>query len=208
MADVVLVGGGGHARVLLRLVRVLGHVAVGYVAPEPSPAGMALPWFGTDDDLASGVPGAPRVAVMAIGKNSINATRIAVFERLSAAGLEFPALSAPGAIVHEDVALGGGSVILDGAIVVTGTRLGRACIVNTSASVDHDALLGDDVHVAPGAVLCGGVHIGSGTLVGAGATVIPGVRVAGRTVIAAGATVVRDIVEAGVYGGTPARRLR
>lgn len=208
MADVVLVGGGGHARVLLRLARALGHVAVGYVAPSPSQTGLLVPWLGTDDDLASGLPGAPLAAILAIGKNVLDATRFAVFERLSAAGLEFPALSAPGAIVHEDVALGAGSVVLDGAVVVTGSRLGRACIVNTGACIDHDANVGDDVHVAPGAVLCGAVHIGSGTLVGAGATVIPGVRIAPRTVIAAGATVVHDVLEAGVYGGTPARRLR
>lgn len=193
---------------LLRLVRVLGHVAVGYVAPSPSQGGLPLPWLGTDDDLASGLPGVTRALVLAIGKNTLDATRFTVFERLSAAGLDFPALSAPGAIVHEDVALGAGSVVLDGAVVVTGSRLGRACIVNTGTSIDHDAHLGDDVHVAPGAVLCGAVRIGSGTLVGAGATVIPGVRVARHTVIAAGATVVRDIVESGVYAGTPARRLR
>lgn len=206
MADVVVLGGGGHARVVVQLLGSLGHRAVGYAAPAPV-AGVAATWLGTDDELLGGERTGTTVGAVGIGKTDARDVRAVLVERYEAAGFRFPVLTAPSATVHEDVAVGPGTVVLSGAVVVTGSRLGRACIVNTHASVDHDCELADDVHVAPGATLCGGVQVGAHTLIGAGATVLPGVAIAERCVVAAGATVVRSIDRPGVYAGTPARRI-
>lgn len=211
MPDVVLVGGGGHARVLLRALRDTGRPVRGYVAPCASRDDLALDWLGDDEALLAAtdrVAGGVLAAVLALGKHDGGAFRLALQQRYEAFGYAFAPLVAPGAVVHADVTLGDGSVVLAGAAVITGSRVGRACIVNTHASVDHDCALGDDVHVGPGAILCGGVRVGAHTFVGAGATVVPGIRIAPGVVIGAGATVVRDVEAAGVYVGSPARRLR
>lgn len=207
MVDVVLFGGGGHARVLLRIVRAHGREALGYAAPEPSGSAFGLPWLGPDEAVTRRPDVAHLVGAFGIGKNDAGARRMELLRALMASGLRFPAWIAQSAEVHDAERIGDGTVVLSGAVVVTGASLGRACIVNTLASVDHDCVLGDDVHVAPGAVLCGGVRVGDHTLVGAGATVVPGVSIAAGTLIVAGATVTRSIDEPGRYGGTPARRL-
>lgn len=206
MDDVVVFGGGGHARVLRHLVRALGHRVVGYAAPQATP-GWDLDWLGTDAQVLARPDAARLTGVLGIGKNDAGDARFALLERLRAGGIRFPSWTAPGAIV-QDAVLGDATVVLAGAVVVTGSRLGRACIVNTGASVDHDCVLGDDVHVAPGAVLCGGVRVGAHALVGAGATVVPGATIAAGCVVGAGATVTRPLTEPGVYVGTPARRVR
>jgi sugar O-acyltransferase (sialic acid O-acetyltransferase NeuD family) len=203
VADIVIIGGGGHARVLLELLRVLDHRVAGYTAPARTDLG--LPWLGTDDDLMVR-PGTLRAA-LGIGKNDGGDRRQALQERLESVGIGFPSLVAPSATVHDDVGLGAGTVVLSGAVVVTGSHLGRCCIVNTNASVDHDCDLGDDVHVGPGATLCGGVRIAPHTLIAAGATVVPGISIGRGVVVAAGATVTRPIVDPGLYAGTPARRI-
>ena len=207
MADVVLLGGGGHARVVLDALRRLGHGVLGYAAPSATGARVAVPYLGTDDEALARLDAAVVIGALGIGMPGVDDLRLRILRAYQAAGVAFPPLVAPSATVHGDVTLGDGSVVFDGAVVVTGARLGRACIVNTSASVDHDCRLGDNVHVAPGATVCGGVTIGATTLVGAGATLAPGVTVCGGVLIGAGATVVHDIGDRGTYLGTPARRV-
>jgi sugar O-acyltransferase (sialic acid O-acetyltransferase NeuD family) len=206
MADVVLVGGGGHAGVLLDVLGRLGHRVIGFSAPDPDAAKIAVPYLGPDEQLHLRVDVAEVIAVIGLGKVTVDDHRMLVFDSLARAGLRFPPVVAPSATVQGRVALGDGSVVLDGAVIATGSRLGRICIVNTKASVDHDCVLGDDVHVAPGATVSGEVEIGDGGLVGAGATLVHGIRVCAATLIGAGATVVDDLAVPGTYVGTPARR--
>jgi maltose O-acetyltransferase len=52
------------------------------------------------------------------------------------------------------------------------------------------------------------VVIGEGTWVGTRATILPGVTIGRGCVIAAGAIVNRDCEPNGLYGGTPARRIK
>ena len=207
MHDVVLLGGGGHARVLHDVLLRLGHRVMGYAAPTPEDSRIALPYLGRDDEVLGRLEAADTIGALGIGMTRVDDHRLRLLATYEAARVAFPPLVAPGAIVHGDVDLGDASVVLDGAVVVTGSRLGRACIVNTNASVDHDCRLGENVHVAPGATICGGVSIGAHGLVGAGATLVHGVDVCAWVVIGAGATVIHDISEPGTYLGTPARRV-
>jgi sugar O-acyltransferase (sialic acid O-acetyltransferase NeuD family) len=208
MAEVVLIGGGGHAAVLVDVLERLGHRVLGFSAPDAASARVDVPFLGSDEDLLRRFAASDVVAVLGLGKTDIGGRRLQLLAALAGAGLRFPAIVAPAATVHARATLGDATVVLDGAVVATGSRLGRACIVNTNATVDHDCVLGDDVHVAPGATVSGDVSIGAGSMIGAGATVVQGVRVGAGILVGAGATVVADLEEPGTYVGTPARRLR
>lgn len=91
----------------------------------------------------------------------------------------------PSAIIAPDVPIGAGTVIMAGAIVQTGARIGKHCIINTGATVDHDCVLEDYVHVAPGAHLCGNVHVGEGTLVGVGVGIAPNTTISAWSLVKA-----------------------
>ena len=73
----------------------------------------------------------------------------------------------------KDAEIGDGTVIMAGAIVQPGCKIGKHVILNTGCSVDHDCVLEDYVHIAPGAHLCGNVTVGEGTLVGTGVCIAP-----------------------------------
>ncbi|MFG6179354.1 NeuD/PglB/VioB family sugar acetyltransferase [Halomonas sp. THAF12] len=207
MKEFCVVGGGGHARVLVQALHRLGHRVRGYVSLRDEGPVMGVPYLGRDGDVSEVVATLPGLVALGVGKIAIVTPRLAILEAYQAQGLQFPVIQSSGAIVHEGVSLGAGSVVLDGAVVVTGSRLGRACIVNTNATVDHDCRLGDDIHLAPGATLSGGVEIGDRCMVGTGASLIHAVSVCADCLIGAGATVVHDIVTPGTYVGTPARRI-
>jgi len=207
MSEFYIVGGGGHARVLLYALKQLGHRVGGYTAPRDAGSSMTIPFLGSDAVFLDRDAPMPRLAVLGLGKLANGRQRLELLERYQAHGFDFPVLHALRATVHDDVSSGAGSVILDGAVVITGSRLGRACIVNTNATVDHDCVLGDDVHVASGATLSGGVVVGDRCMIGTGANLIHAVRLCADSLIGAGATVVHDITTPGTYVGTPARRI-
>lgn len=207
MCDFVVLGGGGHARVIIQGLQSLGHQVCGYTALEDVGVLRGVPYLGCDTMLADLKPQLPDHAALGIGKVVVDSLRSGLMDRLIRLGFQLPSLIMPHAVVHDDVILGDGSVILDGAVVVCGSRLGRACIINTHASVDHDCVIGDDVHIAPGSTLSGGVVVGNRCMIGTGARLIHGVRLCDDCLIGAGTTVVRNIDIPGTYVGTPARRV-
>lgn len=113
--------------------------------------------------------------VVAIGDNRIRKKEV---ERLLKEGWEF---SEPHihweAYVAVGVRLGGGTVVMAGAMIQPRVKIGRHVIINTGATIDHDCVIGDYAHIAPGAHLCGGVHVGDGALVGVGVGIAPGAQI-------------------------------
>lgn len=113
----------------------------------------------------------------------------------------------PQAVVGDDVEIGVGSIVMAGAVINSGSRIGKGVIVNTCSSIDHDCLVGDYVHLAVGAHLAGSVEVGDGAWIGAGAVVNNNLCICGGCMVGAGAVVVKDIEEAGTYVGVPARKM-
>jgi sugar O-acyltransferase (sialic acid O-acetyltransferase NeuD family) len=205
----VLLGAGGHAQVLLGLLRACGCEVLGVCDPALALAGLAawegLPVLG-DDHALQRWPAGRIGLVNGLGMTPARpAARRHLFERHSGGSHVFPALVHPAAWVAPDAQLGAGVQVMAGAVVQPGSRLGDNTIVNTRASVDHGARIAAHVHLAPGCVLCGDVHVGEGAFVGAGAVLLPSCCVGARAVVAAGATVVRDVAAETGVRGVPAR---
>jgi sugar O-acyltransferase (sialic acid O-acetyltransferase NeuD family) len=210
MEEFVVVGGGGHAKVVISILRKLKDCRIlGYTDLRNNGTLLGIPYLGADDELATLASRPARLnAVLAVGQIGLGETRCNLWMRLRSHSLSFPLIVSPGSNVNEEVSGAEGAVVMDGAVINSGATIGRGAIVNTNSTVEHDAVLGDWVHVAPGATICGDVKVGSYSMIGAGATVIEGRKIAARCVVGAGATVLRDLTEPGVYAGTPARRIR
>jgi UDP-perosamine 4-acetyltransferase len=204
----VVIGGGGHAKVLLHTLALRGEFQVlGYVDPRDHGPLSGFKRLGGDEVLPQLAKKRNVAAAIGVGKVRAGRSRLKVLEGLRELGFALPPVIAVSAVVAGDARLGEATVVLDGAVVQPGCAIGAGAIVNTNATVDHDCVLGDDVHVASGAVLSGGVSVGDGSLVGAGASLVQGVRVGADVTIGAGAAVTRDCLESGTYVGVPARRL-
>jgi sugar O-acyltransferase (sialic acid O-acetyltransferase NeuD family) len=192
---VVILGGGGHARVVIDALRCAGHTIAGVIDPKPEVA-QTLPsgvtWLGAD--LSKVRAGEVQLAI-GVGSLDVGVKnpRPRVFQEAKAGGFLILSFKHPSAIVAGDVELGEGSQIMAGAILQPGLRTGVNCIVNTGARLDHDCRLGDHVHVAPGVVLSGTVDIGTGSHLGTGAIVIQNIKIGAEAMIAAGAVVSRDV---------------
>lgn len=194
---VIVIGGGGHARVVMDALRLKGISMLGICDPA-LPQGSAGPFgiavLGDDEAVAAY---APAQADLVNGVGSIESTqaRRRVFETFSRRGYRFAAVVHPSAIVAGDVTLDEGAQIMAGAIIQSGTAVGRDAIVNTGARIDHDCRIGDHVHIAPGATLSGSVSVGVGTHIGVAAAVIQSIRIGRNCLIGAGTVVTRDVAD-------------
>lgn len=207
---VIIIGAGGHAKVLSALLDAAGVEIVGLTDADPSRHSthvMGHPVLGGDDIIARHAPGTVEL-VIGVGSTRPATVRREIYEGFHARGYTFRTCVHPYAWVSPDAVLSAGVQVMAAAAIQPGCRIGANTIINTRASVDHDCRLGDHVHIAPGAVLGGAVHVGHGAHVGTGATVIETRRVGDGALVAAGACVIADVPAGARVAGVPAQALR
>ena len=110
----------------------------------------------------------------------------------------------PAAVIARSVKIGNGTVVMAGAVLNPGVRIGEHCIVNTSATVDHECILENFVHISPGVHLAGEVYVGEGAHIGIGSCVVQGITIGKWATVGAGAVVIRNVPDYAVVAGVPA----
>jgi UDP-perosamine 4-acetyltransferase len=197
-ARVVVVGGGGHAHVVIEALQEQSDIeVVGFLDPRDEVREiLGVPRLGSDDllpDLArQGVTGA-------VAGNGSNMVRAMLFELILRAGLTPVTVIHPTATISRSAVIGRGVVILPHAVIHTQAQIGDNTIINTGATIDHHDRIGRHVHVAPGCHLAGNVSVGDFAMLGIGATVVPDITIGARVFVSAGLTVTRDIPEGTRY---------
>ncbi|HEY3246443.1 MAG TPA: acetyltransferase [Phycisphaerae bacterium] len=210
MTRYIVVGAGGHGRVVLDILRVREDAQpVGFIDSNRDLLGRridGLKVLGTLDDL-------PRLreelrldgAVVAIGDNGV---RREFAQQISDIGLPLINAIHPSANLAGNANIGSNVVIAAGALVCAHCQIGDSVILNTGCIVDHESMIGTATHICPGARLAGRVTVESGAFVGIGATVIQNIRIGYEAVIGAGAVVIEDVAPLTTVVGVPARAIK
>jgi sugar O-acyltransferase (sialic acid O-acetyltransferase NeuD family) len=211
MKPIIIIGAGGHAKVIADAILACGRTILGFTSidyqecnVEPVVAGLSV--LGTDEILRNYTPTQIDL-VNGLGGIDSSGLRRRVQERLEADGWKFIGVRHPSAVVSPHAELDVGVQLLALSVIQAGVRVGAGSIINTAAVVEHDSALGMYVHVAPRALLCGNTKVESYSHIGAGATVIQGLKLGSETVVGAGAVVVEDFPGGGTLVGVPARRV-
>lgn len=203
---VVVVGAGGHARVVVRLVMLTtGFEIVGVADRTRDQFGQQIGSAQINTTLndidAWRLSGVTSLA-LALGSNP---EREQIARRADDYGLDCVTLVHPSAIVDESVTLADGAVVCAGAIITPDARIGRGVIVNTGSTIDHETEVGDFAQIAPGVHIAGRVKIGGRAMIGLGASILPNVAIGRDAVVGAGAVVTRNVPDGTTVVGCPAR---
>ncbi len=209
MASLLLLGAGGHARVVAETALSTGlfsricFLDDSYTGPAHMSDQLGWPVIGP---FAAALDPHIRqqfsAALVAIGNAAV---RLSWLPRLAASGYELPVVIHPTAWVSPSAKVGGASVVFAQAAIQAHAVLGCGAILNTGCSVDHGAQLADGVHICPGARLAGEVQVGDRSWIGIGASVIQRIRIGADVTVGAGAAVVRDLPDGVTAVGVPAR---
>jgi sugar O-acyltransferase (sialic acid O-acetyltransferase NeuD family) len=206
---IILLGAGGHAKVLIDVLHLQSVEILGIVDADPNKKGQALmgvPIIGNDEEVTKYLPQEVRL-VNGIGSVRVNSLRRQLFEHFKSKGYQFEKVVHPSAIIGAEVTFFEGVQIMAGVIIQTGCQIGMNVIINTGSSVDHDCQIGNHSHISPGAVLSGGVVVEENAHVGTGAVIIQGVRIGVNSLVAAGSVVIRNVLNDVTVAGVPAREL-
>jgi UDP-perosamine 4-acetyltransferase len=203
----VIVGAGGHAKVVVELFRAMGGFEIlGLTDADPQARSvMGVPVLGGDEQLPALRREGVGLAFPAIGDNHLRAR---IGAQLKALGFALPNAISPGATISPSAVLGEGVAVMAGVVINAESRIGDFAIVNSGAVVDHDGRIGAAAHVGPGCALAGCVTLGERSLLGAGVSIIPGVSIGADAVVGAGAAVTCDLADRVVAVGVPARVIR
>lgn len=204
---VLIIGGGGHAKVLINCLLLNRVNILGIFEADTSRVGqeiLGVSIIGSDDAVFQYNPSEVSL-VNAIGSTKSLALRTNIFNKFKNRGYSFSSVTHPSAVVAADVVAGEGVQIMAGAIIQPGCCLGNNVIINTKASIDHDCKLEEHVHVAPGTTVSGGVVIGAGSHIGTGTVIIQNLIIGKNSTTGAGAIVVNNVPNDVVVVGGPAR---
>ena len=204
MRKLLILGGGGHGRVVADAARStckwqeICFIDAAY--PDLKKSGE---WrvVGNDDDLADLIDGNTDLAV-AIGNNR---TRMSLVKKLQQNGYSLPPIVHSTAVVSEGADIGDATVVMPMAVINYGAKVGSGCIVNTNACIEHDCVIDEGVHLSPGCHLAGDVVVGGYSWIGLGASIIQQVKVSSFVTVGAGAVVVNDLPPNITALGVPAK---
>lgn len=204
MKKIVLIGAGGHSRVVQDIINTLGYSIMAVIDDKygevneidgikygPTSLVKEIKYNGEDVSL-----------VIAIGSNII---RKRIFTELDLPAEYYVTLIHPTAIIGSNVEIGFGTVVMPNAVINANSVIGNHCIINSAAVIEHDNVVDSYVHISPKAGLAGNVNVMEGAHLGIGANVIPGVNIGSWSVIGAGATVIQNIPNSVVAVGVPAK---
>ncbi len=203
MSGVLILGAGGHAKVVADILLLQGSEVIGFLDDNQTLWGtnlFTLPILGGIDTFADFSPDG---LVFGIGSNAIRKQMVARLGDVAAK--LWQSVVHPRATVAESAVLGYGTVVAAHAVINPSCTIGEHVIINIGATVDHDCVIESFAHIAPGVHLAGNVKIGEGTLVGIGSQAIPSCCVGAWSTVGAGSTVVGNIPSNVIAKGTPAR---
>jgi sugar O-acyltransferase (sialic acid O-acetyltransferase NeuD family) len=208
----VVLGGGGHARVLIDSLQASESAVIyGVLDADRSLLGQSLlgvTILGGDDLL----PGLIERGVthFAVGLGSIGNSHLReqLFEAGVNCSLKPLTVMHPSSTCSVWAEIGAGAQLFPASVVNAGAKLSENVIINSGAVVEHDCIIGAHAHIATGAKLSGGVQVGAGAHIGAGAVIKQNLSIGAGAIVGAGACVVKDVEPGVVVVGVPARMLR
>jgi sugar O-acyltransferase (sialic acid O-acetyltransferase NeuD family) len=207
---VIVIGAGGHARVVADALLAAGRTVLGFTDRDATLHGkriLGLLVLGDDSVLAQHDR---QLVELALGLGTVGAAqdtlrRQHVQHSLQNEGWHMASVRHPSAVVSAFAKVQPSAQLLAACVVQAGAQVAEGCIVNTAAVVEHDTTLGAYSHLAPRALLCGNVTVGACSHIGAAAVVRQGLTLGEQTVVATGAVAVHNCEGHMLLLGVPAR---
>lgn len=187
-----LIGNGGHAReVMAQMQEILPCFVDDEYVNE-----FTLPLSSLDINEYS---------VMITISNPIDRQKIV--SKLNPNTLFFTFVHPTALILDKNIKIGSGSFIGAYSILTTNIELGNHSILNRYNSIGHDCKIGNYFSAMPGSIVSGNCNIRDCVYLGSNSSVREKIDICSDVVVGLNSGVVKNIIESGVYVGTPVRKI-
>lgn len=204
---VIIIGAGGHGKVVLDTLLTTDQKVAGFLDDSPQKQNLSIlgvKVLGTLNKINEFSEQLSFAAFVAIGDNF---KRKEIFLKLNKLGFTLIKAISPQAYVFDKNKVGAGTLVMPKAVINIDAVVAENCIINTGAVVEHECRIGDHSHIASQAVLGGNVTVGEEVLIGSGAVVLPNLKIGDRAIVGAGAVVLHDVPLNTVVAGNPAKEI-
>ena len=195
--SLILIGAGGHARACIDVIEHLDVFKIaGLIGTEEERQLECMGYrvIATDNDLSK-LATQYQYAIITVGQIESGLLRQTLYRQALALGFKLPAIISPAAQVSRYAVVEDASIVMHGAIVNAGAKVGKNCIINTNALIEHDAIVGDHCHISTGAIVNGDANVGSGSFVGSGSVIKEGITLGSNCMVGMGVAVRHSYAE-------------
>ena len=191
-----LIGGGGHCKSCIDVIEQENKYAIAGIIDVAEKKGQKLlgyPISASDEDI-------PDLArqfqfLITLGQIKSAEKRMRLYAELKKNNAALPTIVSPRAYVSLHAEIGQGAIIMHGATINAGARVGNNCIINSHALIEHDASISDHCHIATGAIINGGVRVGEQCFVGSRTMTREYISIGAGSFIAGGMNIYNDLPE-------------
>lgn len=190
----IIIGAGGHAEACIDVIDLHDQFQIAGIVGAPAEVGterLGYRVIASDEGLAH-LAKDHRYALVAVGQIKSADHRVRLFALAQELGFSFPVITSPIAYVSRHAFVDAGTIVMHGAIINAGARIGKNCIVNSRALVEHGTIISDHCHISTGAILNGDVRVGAGSFVGSNSAIKEGVVLGRRCLVGMSACVRRN----------------
>lgn len=205
--ELVIIGAGGHARVVADTVIAMGISLKGIIDIEyhgQKEEIMGCPVLGGLEFIEQLEPAEAALAI-AVGDNTQRSHYYTLFKQK---GFSFPPLIHPTAVVSKFSYISDGTFINAGAIINSGAKIGQNCIINSGSIIEHEVSLGMHCHICPGVKIGGRVVVGDNSFIGIGTSIIDYIKVGSNVIVGAGSVIIKNIEPSCSYAGVPGKKIK
>lgn len=211
MKDIVIIGAGGHAKVILDIllkrkellnekINILGFLDDNFKNLDKKEI-FGFPILGNISLIEKLKE--ESYFVIAIGDNL---TRKKISQKYQT--IKLLNIIHPSSIIGINVQIGKGTVVMANTTINSFTIIKENVIINTGAIIEHDNVIESYVHISPGVILCGGVKVEENSWIGAGSIIKPNIKIGKNVIIGAGTVVIGDIEDNCTVVGNPAKVIK
>jgi sugar O-acyltransferase (sialic acid O-acetyltransferase NeuD family) len=181
---------------------------LGFLDDNPDAAGTEVDGIPVLGPISSVADHPQARIIVSTGHPGFYFSRKRIVERLGLPPERYATLIHPLASIGRSVEVGGGTVLLAGAVATAAVRIGAHVAVMPGAVFTHEDVVGDYATFGSGARLAGRVTVAEGAYIGSGALIRESRTVGSWALVGMGSVVLEDVPAAEVWAGVPARRLR
>ena len=212
MKKVLIIGGAGNATVIGDAITDANHRGYneykfsGYVNDHDREI-EGMPVLGGLKDIGRLIAEDYHF-IYTIYKFDCQPERIQLFDSLKIPDSRLAVFVHPSAYVAHNVRLSPGCVIMPNVCITSNTRLGKSVIIRPGTTVGHNNIIEDHVSITAGASIGSCITIGTGSFIGLKACVREYTTIGKYSMAAMGAVVVKNIGDAELWAGNPAKLVR